>query len=53
MPKRCTPYMAAQQHFSGRALTEILYVAGTYVFISRVLQTGRVPLDKEPAAAPQ
>jgi 4-carboxymuconolactone decarboxylase len=46
-------YAAAKQHFSDRALTEILYVVGTYMFISRVVRTGHVPLDDEPAPSPQ
>jgi hypothetical protein len=46
-------YQAAQQYFSDRALTEILYVVGTYMFISRVIRTGHVPLDPEPAPSPQ
>jgi len=46
-------YDAAKKHFSDRALTEILYVIGTYMFIARVIRTGRVPLDEKPAASPQ
>jgi alkylhydroperoxidase family enzyme len=46
-------YQVAKQHFSDRALTEILYVVGTYMFVSRVIRTGRVPLDDEPAPSPQ
>jgi alkylhydroperoxidase family enzyme len=46
-------YAAAEQYFSDRALTEILYVVGTYMFISRVIRTGHVPLDAEPAPSPQ
>ena len=46
-------YDAAKKHFSDRALTEILYVIGTYMFIARVIRTGRVPLDEMPAASPQ
>jgi alkylhydroperoxidase family enzyme len=46
-------YEAAQRHFSDRALTEILYVVGTYMFVSRVIRTGHVPLDPEPAPSPQ
>jgi alkylhydroperoxidase family enzyme len=46
-------YDAAKKHFSDRALTEILYVIGTYMFIARVIRTGRVPLDDKPAASPQ
>jgi alkylhydroperoxidase family enzyme len=46
-------YEVAKQHFSDRALTEILYVVGTYMFVSRVLRTGRVPIDELPALSPQ
>jgi alkylhydroperoxidase family enzyme len=46
-------YDAAKKHFSDRALTELLYVIGTYMFIARVIRTGRVPLDDEPASSPQ
>jgi len=46
-------YDAAKKHFSDRALTEILYVIGTYMLIARVIRTGRVPLDDKPAASPQ
>jgi alkylhydroperoxidase family enzyme len=46
-------YDAAKKHFSDRALTEILYVIGTYMLIARVIRTGRIPLDDQPAASPQ
>jgi alkylhydroperoxidase family enzyme len=46
-------YDAAKKHFSDRALTEMLYVIGTYMLIVRVIRTGRVPLDDKPAASPQ
>jgi alkylhydroperoxidase family enzyme len=46
-------YDAAKRHFSGRALTELLFVIGTYMLIARVIRTGRVPLDDKPAASPQ
>jgi alkylhydroperoxidase family enzyme len=46
-------YERAKQHFSDRELTEILYVVGTYMFISRVIRTGHVPLDDKPAPSPQ
>ena len=46
-------YDAAKKHFSDRALTEILYVIGTYMLIARVIRTGRVPLDEKPAASPE
>lgn len=42
----------ARKHFSSRALTEILYVVGTYMFLSRVIRTGRIPLDERPAQVP-
>ena len=46
-------YNAAKKHFSDRALTEILFVIGTYMLIARVIRTGRVPMDAKPAASPQ
>jgi alkylhydroperoxidase family enzyme len=46
-------YRAAKQHFSDRALTEILYVVGTYMFVARVIRTGHVPLDDQLAPSPQ
>ena len=46
-------YETAKRHFSDRALTEILYVVGTYMFVSRVIRTGHVPLDAEPGPSPQ
>ena len=45
-------YADAKAAFSDRAITEMLYVIGTYMFISRVARTGRVPLDAHPAKAP-
>jgi alkylhydroperoxidase family enzyme len=45
-------YQTAKQHFSDRVLTEILYVVGTYMFVSRLIRTGHVPLDDEPAPSP-
>ena len=44
-------YAEASRFFSPRALTEILYVVGTYMLLARVARTGRVPLDETPAAA--
>jgi alkylhydroperoxidase family enzyme len=44
-------YAEASCFFSPRALTEILYVVGTYMLLARVARTGRVPLDETPAAA--
>jgi alkylhydroperoxidase family enzyme len=46
-------YAAVKKKFSDRAITEMLYVIGTYMLVVRVLRTGRVPLDDEPAASPQ
>jgi alkylhydroperoxidase family enzyme len=46
-------YAAVRKNFSDRAITEMLYVIGTYMLVVRVLRTGRVPLDDEPAASPQ
>lgn len=46
-------YERAKEHFSDRALTEILYVIGTYMFLARVIGTGRVPLDDKPAQSPE
>ena len=46
-------YAALKKNFSDRAITEMLYVIGTYMLVVRVLRTGRVPLDDEPAASPQ
>ena len=46
-------YERAKEHFSDRALTEILYVIGAYMFIARVIRSGRVPLDETPAPPPQ
>src|ERR1700677_3189159 len=46
-------YAAVKKNFSDRAITEMLYVIGTYMFVVGVLRRGRVPLDDEPAASPQ
>jgi alkylhydroperoxidase family enzyme len=46
-------YTAVKKHFSDRAITEMLYVIGTYMLIVRVLRTGRVALDDKPADSPQ
>jgi alkylhydroperoxidase family enzyme len=46
-------YDAAKRYFSDRALTEMLYLIGTYMFLARVIRTGRVALDDEPAPSPQ
>ena len=45
-------YDAAKKHFSDRAITEMFYVIGTYMMLARVLRTGRIPLDDEPADSP-
>jgi alkylhydroperoxidase family enzyme len=44
-------YAEAALFFSPQALTELLYVVGTYMLLARVARTGRVPLDETPAAA--
>ena len=36
----------AKQFFSDRALTEILYIVGAYMFIARIGRTARVPFDR-------
>jgi alkylhydroperoxidase family enzyme len=46
-------YAAVKKNFSDRAITEMLYVIGTYMLVVRVIRTGRIPLDDEPAACPQ
>ena len=46
-------YAAVKNNFSDRAITEMLYVIGTYMLVVRVLRTGRVPLDDKPADSPQ
>jgi hypothetical protein len=45
-------YERAKEHFSDRALTEMLYVCHLYVCCALV-GTGRVPLDETPAPSPQ
>jgi alkylhydroperoxidase family enzyme len=45
-------YADTKALFSDRAITEMLYVIGTYMFLARLLRTGRVPLDEKPADAP-
>jgi alkylhydroperoxidase family enzyme len=44
-------YREASRFFSPQAITELLYVVGTYMLLARVARTGRVPLDATPAAA--
>jgi alkylhydroperoxidase family enzyme len=36
----------AKQFYSDRALTEMLYVVGAYMFIARVARTARIPFDE-------
>jgi alkylhydroperoxidase family enzyme len=45
-------YANTRSKFSDRVVAEILYVIGTYMFLARLLRTGRVPLDEKPADAP-
>jgi alkylhydroperoxidase family enzyme len=45
-------YAETAKHLSARQITEILYVLGTYMFICRVVRSGHVPLDAQPAASP-
>jgi len=45
-------YTEVAKYFSPRALTEILYVVGSYMFLSRVIRTGGIPLDEKPAEVP-
>jgi alkylhydroperoxidase family enzyme len=44
-------YTEAARFFSPQAITELLYVVGTYMLLARIARTGRVPLDATPAAA--
>jgi alkylhydroperoxidase family enzyme len=44
-------YAEATRFFSPQAVTELLYVVGTYMLLARIARTGRVPLDETPAAA--
>jgi len=44
-------FAEATRFFSPQALTELLYVVGTYMLLARVARTGRVPLDETPADA--
>jgi|SRR5271170_3005867 len=44
-------YAKAAGFFSPQALTELLYVVGTYMLLARIARTGRVALDATPAAA--
>lgn len=45
-------YAEAEKYFSPRALTEILYVVGSYMLLSRLVRTGGIPLDEKPAEVP-
>jgi alkylhydroperoxidase family enzyme len=45
-------YAEADKYFSPRALTEVLFVVGSYMFLSRLVRTGGVPLDEKPAEVP-
>ena len=44
-------YAETTRFFGPQAITELLYVVGTYMLLARVARTGRVPLDETPAAA--
>ena len=44
-------YEEALRHFSAEAITELLYVVGTYMLLARIARSGRVPLDEQPASA--
>ena len=46
-------YQTARKYFSDRALTEMLYVIGTYMFVARLVRSGRIPLDAQTAPSPQ
>lgn len=46
-------YAEAAKHLSARQITEMLYVLGTYMFICRVVRSGQVPLDTQPASSPE
>jgi alkylhydroperoxidase family enzyme len=42
-------YAEAKRFFSPQAITELIYVVGTYMLLARLARTGRVPLDEKPA----
>jgi len=44
-------YSEASRFFSPQAITELLYIVGTYMLLARIARTGRVPLDATPAPA--
>jgi alkylhydroperoxidase family enzyme len=46
-------YEGVKRHFSDQAITEMLYVIGTYMLVARLLRTGRIPLDDNIADPPQ
>src|SRR5476649_1091214 len=43
-------YAGASRFFNSQAITELIYVIGTYMLLARLARTGRVPLDATPAA---
>jgi alkylhydroperoxidase family enzyme len=45
-------YAEVEKHFSTRAVTEIIYVVGSYMMLSRLIRTGRIPLDEKSAEVP-
>jgi len=45
-------YAEAAEYFSPRALTEVLFVVGSYMFLSRLVRSGGVPLDEKLAEVP-
>lgn len=42
-------YADASRFFGPQAITELLYVIGTYMMLARIARTGHVPLDTKPA----
>jgi alkylhydroperoxidase family enzyme len=44
-------YAETSRFFSPQAITELLYVVGTYMLLARIARTGRVPFDVTPALA--
>jgi alkylhydroperoxidase family enzyme len=42
-------YAEASRFFGPQAITELIYVIGTYMMLARIVRTGRVPLDETPA----
>ena len=41
-----TTFADTKRSFSDRAITEMLFVVGAYMFLCRIARTGRVPLDE-------